>query len=189
VADGRSRAPVAARHLVHPGPAATPATPLSAPAPPDELPPRVVELVPTPKAVRVALDGQDLGDFGPALARLELAAGAHTITFASPFCFPKSVPIAANEAPGRLTARLKWKPATLTVHAAPESADVLVDGSVLGRNDMPIPITIPELSPDGKRVVSVKVSAPGHASEELEVVLRANESKLQSVTLRPMGAP
>jgi serine/threonine-protein kinase len=148
---------------------------------------RFVELVPTPKAVRVSLDGKPLGDFGPELARLELGPGAHTFVFESPFCYPKTVTVGEKESPGRLVARLKWKPATLIVEAHPAEADVLIDGRLVVRSGQPVPLPIDETSLDGRREVAVKVSAPGHQTAELTLKLRANEALRHPIELKPRG--
>jgi predicted Ser/Thr protein kinase len=181
-----SRHFVLPHHLLAKTAAAVPHGPSLSPPPPAR---RVFELVPTPKAVHIKLDGRDLGDYGPQLSRIELEPGLHTLLFENPFCFPRSVTVAPDESSGKLTARLKWKPATLTIDVTPGSADVLVDGALLSRSHQPIAIPIPELSPDGRRLVHVKVSAPGHDSTELKVVLRANDSKVETVSLRPAASP
>ncbi len=149
---------------------------------------RRFELVPTPKAVRVILDGQPLGDFGPSLQAIELDDKPHTIVFDSPFCYPETIPIGADTEPARISRRLKWKPATLTVTAEPEEADIVVDGVGLLRSGRPRQIPMPPMS-DGRAVLRVKVSAAGHLSEEREVTLRANEAQTAPFTLRPTGAP
>ncbi|HWE31434.1 MAG TPA: serine/threonine-protein kinase, partial [Polyangia bacterium] len=117
-------------------------------------PPRTFELAPTPKAVSVFLDDKPLGDYGPQLARLTVPPGAHVVRFESPYCFAKEVEIRGGEPAGRLAARLRWKPARLTVRVVPDNADVQVDDSIL-RSGQPIDVNIPELS-DGKKTVSVR---------------------------------
>ncbi|MDB4968750.1 MAG: serine/threonine protein kinase [Myxococcales bacterium] len=154
--------------------------PVAAPA---EGPVRSYELAPTPKAVTVFLDGKRMGDYGPQLATLQVPGGRHTVRFESPYCFPKELDIEDNEPSGRLAARLHWKPARLTIKTEPDTADVMVDGSIL-RSGQQIDVTIPELS-DGKKTVRVKVSAAGHASQTLAVELRANDQRVQTVALTP----
>ncbi|HEX4461202.1 MAG TPA: hypothetical protein VIA18_24650, partial [Polyangia bacterium] len=100
------------------------------------------------------------------------------------YCFAKEVEIRGGEPAGRLAARLRWKPARLTVRVVPDNADVQVDDSIL-RSGQPIDVNIPELS-DGKKTVSVRVSAPGRASQQLSLELRANDQKIQPVTLKPL---
>jgi serine/threonine-protein kinase len=162
--------PTAKRHLLKP-PSVVPSSPA-----------RVFELAPTPKAVSIWLDGKRLGEYGPQLAQLPVPAGRHVVHFESPYCFPKDVEISDGEPQGRLATRLRWKPARLTVRAVPDSADVLVEGSIL-HSGQPIDVNIPELS-DGKKSLTVKVSAPGYQSQQLLVELRANDQKVQTVTLR-----
>ncbi len=173
-------------HRLRPLKTAPSVTPASAPPPATASadPPRTFELAPTPKAVSVFLDDKPLGDYGPRLARLVVPAGPHVVRFESPYCFAKEVEIRGGEPAGRLAARLRWKPARLTVRVVPDNADVLVDGSIL-RSGQPIDVNIPELS-DGKKTVSVRVSAPGRASQQLSLELRANDQKVQPVTLQPI---
>lgn len=156
------------------------------PPPPPVAPPRTFELAPTPKAVTISLDGKRLGDYGPQLQQLAIPPGRHTVRFESPYCFPKDVDIAAAEPAGRLAARLRWKPARLMVTADPDSADVLVDGTIL-RSGQQIDVNIPEMS-DGKKSVAVKVSAPGYATQAVTVEVRANDQKVQTVTLQKSAA-
>jgi tRNA A-37 threonylcarbamoyl transferase component Bud32 len=152
---------------------------------PATSPPRTFELAPTPKAVSVFLDGKRLGDYGPQLQQLLVPAGRHTVRFESPYCFPKDVDVDENDPAGRLAARLRWKPARLTVKTEPESADVMVDGSIL-RSGQQIDVTIPEIS-DGKKTVTVKVAAPGFASQTLALEVRANDQHVQNVVLEKRG--
>ena len=145
---------------------------------------RRFELVPTPKAVRVLLDGKLLGDFGPALQSVDLDDQPHTVTYDSPFCYPESIPIGPQTEPGRIARRLKWKPATLSVVTDPEEADILVDGNLIMRSGQPVSMPLDPLS-DGRRVLRVKVSAANHLSEEREVTLRANGDQTARFTLKP----
>ncbi|HEX9102392.1 MAG TPA: hypothetical protein VF997_09320, partial [Polyangia bacterium] len=169
-------APAAKRHPAHDKPTVAA----------DTAPPRTFELAPTPKAVAVFLDGKRLGDYGPQLSQLPVSSGRHTVRFESPYCFPADVDIADNEPPGRIAARLRWKPARLTVKADPDSADVLVDGTIL-RSGQQTDVNIPQMS-DGKKSVTVRVSAAGYASQTLAVELRANDQRVQTVTLQKRGA-
>jgi hypothetical protein len=150
---------------------------------------RVFELVPTPKAVRVLRDGEELGQWGPALQTVELDGRAHTVTFDSPYCYPETIAVPAGNEGGKLARRLKWKPASLTVEAEPKSAEVVVDGTQAVRSGSVLQVPIPLLSPNGRHVVRITVSAHGFATEEREVELRANESKNVPIELRPAGLP
>ncbi|HEY1585020.1 MAG TPA: hypothetical protein VGH63_04980, partial [Polyangia bacterium] len=147
---------------------------------------RTFELAPTPKAVAVFLDGKRLGDYGPELDKVAVPPGRHTVRFESSYCFPKDVDIDESEPAGRLAARLRWKPARLTVKTDPESADIVVEGSIL-RSGQQLDVTIPEMS-DGKKSVDVRVSAAGYASQTVAVELRANDQRVQNVTLHKSAA-
>jgi serine/threonine-protein kinase len=152
-----------------------------------QTPPRRFELAPTPKAVSVIVDGKALGDYGPQLEHVDIPAGRHTVRFESPYCFPRDIVIDEGAPAGRIATRLRWKPARLTVKAEPDSADVLVDGSIL-RSGQPIDVPIPELS-DGKKLVRVKVAAAGFQSAEREIELRANDAKVEHIALRSSEQP
>ncbi len=152
---------------------------------PETSPPRIFELSPNPKAVAVFLDGKPLGDYGPQLKNLTVPPGHHTVRFESSYCFPQEVEIADSEPAGRLAARLRWKPARLTVKTDPDSADVLVEGSML-RSGQSVDVNIPDFS-DGKKSVSIKVAAPGFATKTLPVELRANDQHVQNVVLDREG--
>jgi hypothetical protein len=129
-----------------------------------------------------------MGDYGPQLKKIDVPAGRHTVRFESAYCFPKEVEIDDGEPPSRLAARLRWKPARLAVKTDPESADVLVDGSIL-HSGQQIDVNIPERSDDGKKTVTVNVSAPGFASQTLAVELRANDQRVQNVVLVKRAEP
>jgi hypothetical protein len=106
------------------------------------------------------------------------------VTFESKYCYPETIEISPDTQPGRLTRRLKWKPATLTIDVDPEDADVLIDGSIVTASGRTTPIPLDPLS-DGHRAVHVKVSAAGRVSEEQNVPLIANDAKRIEVHLKP----
>ncbi len=155
--------------------------------PPPSGPARVVELVPTPKAVQVKLDGLPLGDFGPALSHLTLAAGAHVVRFESPSCFAKDIAVAANDSPAQIVAHLRWKNASLRVNVLPAAAaaDVLIDTKTAVRAGASVPVSIDEQSLDGRRIAQLKVSANGYRTATLNVTLRAGQETVEDVTLQP----
>ncbi len=178
---GERPATPAPRTPPRPTPAPTPA-----PAPVVSSAPRDIELSPTPKAVTVTLDGKPLGDFGPQLMKLSLAPGKHTLLLESPVCFPETREIKDSES-GKISVRLRWKPASLTVTTKPDGADVLVDSTTPLRVGKPLPVTIPERAANGRRKVRLQVSMPGYETKELEVEVTANENKEVPVTLAPKG--
>jgi serine/threonine-protein kinase len=145
---------------------------------------RNVELVPIPKAVRVFLDGKDLGDHDPTRT-YAMDDQPHTFRLESPYCRPLSVPIAAGQT--KVSARLLWKPAMLTINATPPSADVQVAGGPLVQSGQPIQIDIPAQSESGKHSVTVTVSAAGHTRKDLTLHVRAGEAKNESVVLDAKG--
>ena len=158
------------------------ATQHETPAPP--MRPQSVELVPTPKAVRISLDGTPLGDYGPSLSHVEITGDrAHSLLFENPACYPERVEIKKGEVPSKIPVRLKWKSARLTIVSDPPDADLVVDGNIVVHSGSPIPVTIPELSPDGRRTISLKASAPGRRSHDLHIQVRANEQQLENVKL------
>jgi serine/threonine-protein kinase len=183
----------AAPHAQAPTHAKGPRVPPPRVAPPPRAVPsvRVFELAPVPRAVQVTLDGKPLGPFSPAIAQLELGPGPHTLDFESNYCFPRKVEIAPDQAGGKLSLRLSWKPASLIVRADPKSADILVDDStVVYRAESAIPVPISDRSSNGRRTVRLKVSAAGYESAETTVELVAGSEKVQPIALKPLaGSP
>jgi hypothetical protein len=137
--------------------------------------------------VRISLDGKDLGEYGPALQRLDLPPGEHVIEFSNPACYPKQVVVPAGHAPDKIPARLKWKPATLTVQTKAPGAEVLVDGRIAAKPGQPVALPIAEQSPDGRRTLTVRVMAPGRDSVEQTTTVRANEAHTLDIDVP--GAP
>jgi hypothetical protein len=105
----------------------------------------------------------------------------------SPFCYPRSITVDPDQS-GKVTVRLRWKPASLLIHAVPDNADLVIDGSLVATAGARVPVPIPEASEDGRREVSVKVSARGHLSQTLQIKLRANELQERTVTLPTAGS-
>jgi hypothetical protein len=163
------------RHVAH---VAAPAAAKKVEAPAQK---RVVDLAPQPKAVRVILDGKLLGDFGPELTRLELEPGEHTFTFESDACFPESVKVRPDQS-GHISARLRWKPASITVMTKPESAAIVVDGNMVIKSGQSLPRTIDPQ--ENSRDVTVKVTADGFESQELHFKLHGGEHKKVDVELK-----
>jgi len=142
---------------------------------------RRVEIVPAPQAVNVFLDNKDLGGWGPQNRVLELSPGAHRIRLTNEACYDAVYDIKADEDPGRVALRLKWKPATLTVDSE-GGTDIEVDGRP-GRPGEPITVPIPTKSEDGFTEVHVKVSAAGRETRETKVKLRAAQPSTVRVDL------
>jgi serine/threonine-protein kinase len=183
-------APPPPLHRAAPRPLSSPSRAVREPSAPRAPVTRRFELVPFPRSVKVTIDGQPRGEFGPQLSLVDLGPGPHRLYFESEFCYPKERLIAADEAAGKVPVRLAWKPATLRVRSEPPDADVLVDDPTkpgVYRAGQTIPVPIPERSPDGRRTIDIRVSARGHESRALTLELRAAEDKTQSVTLKPLG--
>jgi serine/threonine-protein kinase len=142
---------------------------------------KTIELAPIPRNVKVFIDGADKGAYSD--GRYQLDERPHQIRLESDYCFPKTLTVEPSKVSGPITARLQWKAARLIVMTKPTDADVVIDDSVIATPGAPIEIKIPELSDDGRRQVSVAVSAKGFTSRTLNVPLRANERHQESVVL------
>lgn len=148
-------------------------------------PRRVVRLAPWPKAVRVSLNGQLLGDYGAEVNSVELREGPNELLFENPACYSERVVIPADASPGEVRLRLRWKPALLLVKVgggAGAEADVVVEGRI-GRPGQVL--ALPLRSDDGRATVEVKVSAPGHRTETRSVEVRANQLSTVEISLTP----
>jgi serine/threonine-protein kinase len=147
---------------------------------------REVEIIPTPKAVTIWLNGKRLGDYGPDLRRVSVPLGVQaTLTFRNDACcFERQVTLPARQLVGPLRVKLAWKPGRVRVRLTPPvEADVQV-GSVVIRAGQPAEVPIPSYSEDGKEEVEIKVSAPGYPTETRKVTVRANATTTVPVVLR-----
>jgi serine/threonine-protein kinase len=153
-------------------------------AAPAEVAKKVIEIAPTPAAVRVFIDGVDKGMIVD--GKYEVSEGKHEIRLDNEKCFP--LPLDVDTAVKLLyPARLKWRPASLVVNTTPANADVLIEGTVANTGEM-VPVKIDPLSEDGRREVSVEVSASGYKTKKVKVQLRANEKETREVTLDKLGS-
>jgi len=150
---------------------------------PEPAPPatKTIELAPIPRNVKVSIDGGEKREYTD--GKYELDDRPHTIRLESDYCFPKTITVDPSKTTGPITARLSWKAARLTVKTTPPDADVVIDDAIVAKVGAPIEIKIPELSDDGRREVSVAVSARGFASRTVKVLLRANEKHEESLVL------
>jgi serine/threonine-protein kinase len=151
----------------------------------ERAPRRVVRLAPWPKAVRVSLNGQPLGDYGAEVTSVELREGPNELLFENPACYSERVVIPADASPGEVRLRLRWKPALLLVKvggAAGAEADVVVEGRI-GRPGQVL--ALPLRSDDGRATVEVKVSAPGQRTETRTIEVRANQLSTVELSLTP----
>ncbi len=146
---------------------------------------RKFTLMPFPAAVRVRLNGKDLGDYGRKLRTLELGPGDHKITLESPHCYDKHVYISASDEGKVLRPRLKWRHAVLRI-SSNVPADIEADGRGVGKTNSPFGsmIRIPPNSTDGKVKVLVKVSAPDYDTWQDRLELEAGVTRTLRVDLK-----
>ncbi|MBU1410225.1 serine/threonine protein kinase, partial [Myxococcota bacterium] len=87
---------------------------------------RSFDLVPFPQGnVKIFLNEKELGQWGPqppAISRVRVGTGTHTLMFTHPLCYAKSITIPAGMSSSRLHVRLNWRPARVIVHAPPGTA-------------------------------------------------------------------
>lgn len=172
------------------GPAAEDDAPRRTPtAQPPALPAlRRVELVPTPKALTIWVDGRLLGAYGPRLRHLELPFAPVTLVFRNDACcFEQTVQLDAQWQGQALRVRLPWKPARVIVRVdpTPPGATVVV-GNVAARPGQAIEVPIPSYADDGRTQVQVTASAEGFRTEERTVTVRANTTAEVTMTPRPL---
>ncbi|MCA9673331.1 MAG: protein kinase [Myxococcales bacterium] len=148
---------------------------------------RRVEIIPTPKAVTIFVDGKKLGAYGPDLRFLTLPAGDVELKFRNAACcFDKRISIGADKRPGVLRVRLPWKPGRLRVLVEPKRAKAeVILGSIVGRPGHALEVQIPAKEAYGRTTVELKVSAPGFATKTKRVQVRANAMTTTTVTLSP----
>jgi len=144
---------------------------------------RVFKLIPFPPAVKVSVDGKELGDYGPNLSTLTLDPGEHWIKIKSPYCYPKRIHIKPTDPERVLRPKLRWRPAYLRV-VSNVQADVLVgDKWYKSTKSNNIPVPIPRNSNDGTVKVLVKVSATNYHTWQKKLELKAGRTKKIQVEL------
>ncbi|MBK8480515.1 MAG: protein kinase [Proteobacteria bacterium] len=149
---------------------------------------RRVEIVPTPKAVTIWVDGREIGAYGPDLRYLDLPLAPVTLIFRNEACcFEQRVQLDARWNAPSLRVRLPWKPARLivTLDPAPPATTVVV-GTVAARPGQAIEVPIPSYADDGRTQVQVTASAEGYLTEERTVTVRANTTSEVTMTPRPL---
>ncbi len=129
---------------------------------------RTFDLVPFPQGnVRVFLDEQELGQWGPqppAISRVTVGPGTHTLTFTHPLCYAKSITIPAQMGSTRLHVRLNWRPARVIVNAPPGTAIAvhLLEGEVRTLTGLPgVPLEVPFPEVWDSSSLSARVVAAG----------------------------
>lgn len=183
--------PVAVAPVVTP-----PAAPEPLPEPPPipqptlaPLPPRTLRINTWPKAVRILIDGKELGWAG-IVDRAELTPGAHVVRLESPSCHPQElrVNVPADGPVPALVARLAWKPGLLIVESG-QNPDVAVDGVYKGNSERtgkePILVPIEAQNRLGRIKVHLRVSKSGFQQEDRVVELAAGRSTRVNVSLQP----
>ena len=129
---------------------------------------RTFEVVPFPQGnVNIFLDEQPLGQWGPqppAISRVTVGPGVHTLTFTHPLCYAKSITIPAGMDPARLHVRLNWRPARVIVNAPPGTAIAvhILEGeprTLAGLPGTPLEVPFPEVWDSSS--LSAKVVAAG----------------------------
>lgn len=166
-----------------------PADPTSSPTPAVvAAAPRQIAVNVIPKNVEVVLDGKSLGAWLPG-APIEVPPGAHTVEFRSPYCLP-SHPVSIGPDDTRVPeVRLAWRPASLTVHATPPDADVVLElhgkKQALRRVEQ-LPIPIPAGSAVPYEHVRITVSADGYRDQVIDDLrLTAGELTEREIALAP----
>ncbi|MBK6848640.1 MAG: protein kinase [Proteobacteria bacterium] len=149
---------------------------------------RRVEIVPTPKAITIWVDGREIGPYGPDLRYLDLPFTPVTLTFRNEACcFEQTIQLDAHWRGQPLRVRLPWKPARVIVslEPLPPGATVVI-GAVAARPGQAIEVPIPSYADDGRTQVQVTTSADGYLTEQRTVTVRANTTSEVTMTPRPL---
>jgi len=134
--------------------------------PPDAQ--RTFDLIPFPQGnVKVFLNEKELGQWGPqppAISRIQVGAGVHTLMFTHPLCYAKSITIPAGMSSTRLHVRLNWRPARVIVNAPAGTAIAvhILEGeprTLAGLPGAPLEVPFPEVWDSSS--LSAKVIAAG----------------------------
>lgn len=152
-----------------PGMLVKPLTPVS-PRPPDMREPalREFEIVPFPQGnVKIVLNDKEIGVWGPqppAISRIQVGPGTHTLTLSNPLCYAKTLTIPANMGSTRLHVRLNWRPARVIIKAPPKAAVAVhvLEGEpriLPGMPGIPLEIPFPDVWDDSS--LKAKVIAAG----------------------------
>ncbi len=146
---------------------------------------RRVQIVPTPKAMTIWLNGKKLGAYGPDLRFIELPSGPVKLAFRNDACcFEHIVTVGPKQRLHLLRVKLPWKPARVKVIISPMvPADVLV-GSLVTKPGNAVEVPIPSYSENGKSEVQIKVSAEQFYTETRKIEVRANSLITVNVPLR-----
>ncbi len=147
---------------------------------------RRLEIIPTPKAVTIWVNGKRIGEYGPDLRHLRLPLGSPSqLTFRNDeCCFEKVIVVGPRIIPRMLRVKLPWKPARVVVTVTPNvEADVLID-KLVTRPGHAAEVPIRPGSDNGKDKVVLKVSANGFSTVTRLVEVRANSTITVPVTLK-----
>ncbi len=157
----------------------------------------VVRLEPWPKAVRVSHNGRLLGAYGTDVRTVQLTAGRNEFLFENPACYSERVVLPPGIAPEEVRVRLRWKPALLQVRAYSGqgddtsgaghealTADVLVDGRLIGRSGQVL--AVPISGDESSRAVEVQVSAPQKRTVSRTLKIHANQLSQIELSLSPL---
>ena len=148
--------------------------------------PRTIEIIPTPKAMRIWLNDRALGAYGPTLRRVTLPAGPAILTFRNEeCCYERVIKLGSNDRPRSLRVSLPWKPGRVVVRVEPSvDARVLIGGIVAGVNEL-VSVPIPSYVSDGRTEVDVRVSAEGFRTVKKRIKVRANQAEDLTIQLEP----
>ena len=91
-----------------------------------ELAWREFEIVPFPQGnVKIILNNQEIGVWGPqppAISRIRVGPGNHTLTLINPLCYAKTLTIPSTMNSSKLHIRLNWRPARVIIKAPLKAA-------------------------------------------------------------------
>jgi serine/threonine-protein kinase len=151
--------------------------------------PRTMRINTWPKAVRILVDGREIGWAG-IVNQVDLSPGRHVVRLESPSCHPyeREVEVPADGPVPAFVARLAWRPGLLSV-TSEQNPDVAVDGVYKGNAARtlrePILVAIDRHNRVGRVKVHVRVSKSGFKTEDRVVEIAAGRKSSLRVTLEP----
>ncbi len=157
---------------------------------------RTFDLIPFPQGnVKVFLNERELGQWGPqppAISRIRVGPGTHTLTFTHPLCYSRSITIPASMQSNRIHVRLNWRPARLIVNAPSGSAIAvhILEGEMRTLPGLPgtmLEIPFPDIWDSSS--IKARVESAGKGIPHREKTISLLAGRLVRVDMNPLITP
>ncbi len=146
---------------------------------------REFEIVPFPQGnVKIILNDREIGVWGPqppAISRIQVGPGTHTLTLTNPLCYAKTLTIPATMGSTRLHIRLNWRPARVIINAPPKAAVAVhvLEGEpriLPGIPGIPLEVPFPDVWDDSSLKAKVIAAGDDLPHRERTVMLQAGRT-------------